>query len=107
MESFIRRSEVERITGLSRTEIYRQIQKGIFPKPVPIGGKAVRWQLSLIENWQQQCIDRPWKPYRTPRRVCDAVKSPQRKCRISALPQMEMAGRVTSTTPDRRSTCDG
>lgn len=66
MENFIRRSEVERLTGLSRTEIYRQIQQGRFPKPVPIGGKAVRWQLSLIEAWQQHRIKQPWKPYRTP-----------------------------------------
>jgi prophage regulatory protein len=73
MENFIRRSEVERLTALSRTEIYRQIQKGTFPKPVPIGGKAVRWLLSSIETWQRQRIERPWKPYKTPQREKSAA----------------------------------
>lgn len=38
-----RRRDVERATGYSRSAIYQQIERGLFPKPVALGGRAVAW----------------------------------------------------------------
>lgn len=48
----LRRKEVERETGLSRTSIYRQMEEGIFPRPRRIGRRAVAWPASDIEAWK-------------------------------------------------------
>ena len=53
----IRRREVERRVGLSRSAIYRRVQEGTFPAPVPIGeGKAVGWLSGEIEDFLARCI---------------------------------------------------
>jgi prophage regulatory protein len=45
----LRRPVVERATGYSRSTIYREIKKGLFTKPVEIGGTRVAWPASEIE----------------------------------------------------------
>ena len=48
-----RRPVVEQATGDSRTTIYRKIKKGLFTKPVYIGGERVAWPANhgfLIKN---------------------------------------------------------
>ncbi|ARL07628.1 helix-turn-helix transcriptional regulator [Burkholderia pseudomallei] len=40
----------ERI-GLSKSEIYRQIQAGTFPRPIPLGARAVGWLERDVEAW--------------------------------------------------------
>lgn len=37
--------------GLSKSEIYRRIQAGAFPKPIPLGTRAVGWLESDINAW--------------------------------------------------------
>ncbi|MFC0683057.1 MULTISPECIES: AlpA family transcriptional regulator [Novosphingobium] len=48
----LRRPEVERETGLSRSAIYRYMQEDTFPKPLRIGRRSVAWPLSDIEKWK-------------------------------------------------------
>lgn len=48
---FIKRQEVESITGLSCTELYRRIAAGTFPKQVTLGPKSVVWVESEILAW--------------------------------------------------------
>lgn len=48
---FIKRQEVESITGLSCTEIYRRIAAGAFPKQVTLGPKSVVWIEAEIMAW--------------------------------------------------------
>ncbi len=43
--------EVMDLTTISRSEIYRGIRDGTFPKQIKIGARAVRWWLSEIEAW--------------------------------------------------------
>jgi prophage regulatory protein len=43
-DRYLRRSEVERSTGLSRSTIYRRINEGSFPAPYNLGGSCVRWR---------------------------------------------------------------
>ena len=38
-------------TGISRSTIYRLIQKGLFPKPIAIGDRCKRWRESTIRLW--------------------------------------------------------
>lgn len=50
-EKHLRRPQVESITGLSRTTIYRLMSLGEFPRPVRLTAKAVAWPESEIETW--------------------------------------------------------
>ncbi len=52
-ERFLRRQQVEEITGLSRSSIYRLIEGGQFPRPVRVGPNAVRWPSSVIADWMR------------------------------------------------------
>ncbi|MCB1613964.1 MAG: AlpA family phage regulatory protein [Xanthomonadales bacterium] len=47
----LRRPEVERITGLSRSSIYRGMANDDFPRAITISKKSVGWLASSIEAW--------------------------------------------------------
>lgn len=49
--SILRRKQVEKRTGLSRSTIYLRIQEGTFPKPVNLGARAVGWLENEVEAW--------------------------------------------------------
>ena len=51
MNRLLRRKEVEQMVGLSRASIYRLADIGVFPHPVRVGPRAVRWRLGDIERW--------------------------------------------------------
>ena len=55
-ETILRRKQVEVRTGLSRSTIYLRISKGIFPKPISLGARAVGWLESEVEDWLEQQI---------------------------------------------------
>ena len=50
-DRLLRRRQVEEITGMSRSSIYKMMQDGEFPRPVRIGPAAVRWKASDITAW--------------------------------------------------------
>jgi prophage regulatory protein len=56
LERFLRRAEVEHVTGLSRSTIYDKMAAGEFPKSIPISGGAVGWIESEIGAWQAKRI---------------------------------------------------
>lgn len=47
----MRRPEVERTVGLSRSAIYAAMDRGDFPRPIKIGRRAVGWKASDVTNW--------------------------------------------------------
>jgi prophage regulatory protein len=47
----LRRKEVEKLTGLSRSTIYTMISNGTFPTPIRLGVRAVGWPENAIEEW--------------------------------------------------------
>jgi prophage regulatory protein len=49
--SILRRKQVEKRTGLSRSTIYLRIQEGTFPRPINLGTRAVGWLENEIEAW--------------------------------------------------------
>lgn len=51
------RKEVEQLTSMSRTSIYRMMDKGQFPKPIRLSPNRVGWISEDIDNWLQQRID--------------------------------------------------
>jgi prophage regulatory protein len=48
---FLRIQAVIRVTGLSRSTLYRLIADEAFPRPVRLGPRAVAWRRSDIEAW--------------------------------------------------------
>jgi prophage regulatory protein len=57
MHTMLRLPAVKRSTGLSRSTIYLRIAQGAFPKPVSLGGRAVGWLESEIQEWLQRQIE--------------------------------------------------
>ena len=53
LKRMIRRKDVERKTGLSRTTIYRLMSINKFPRCVRIGIRAVAWDEQEIDGWMQ------------------------------------------------------
>ena len=51
----LRRPEVERETGLSRSSIYRRMDEGSFPRPRRTGRRSVAWPQAEIEAWKAAC----------------------------------------------------
>ena len=49
---FLRRTEIERSTGLSRSSIYCRIQESKFPAPYNLGGNCVRWREQDLIDWK-------------------------------------------------------
>lgn len=39
--------------GVSRPTIWRWAKKGVFPKPIKLGGGSIRWRLSDLDDWEQ------------------------------------------------------
>ena len=53
---FVRLPEVMVRTGLSRSTIYVMVAAGQFPKPVPLGARAVGWIESELDDWLRDRI---------------------------------------------------
>ena len=54
MDRIMRTSEVVKLTGLSKTTIWRRVRSGDFPMPVRLGSRATRsvgWREGEIERW--------------------------------------------------------
>ena len=49
--TILRRRQVEQRTGLSRSTLYQYMKDGYFPKPVPLGPRAVGWLESEVSEW--------------------------------------------------------
>ena len=47
----LRRKQVERETGLSRSHIYQRIKDRTFPAPIKLGAKAVGWRAGDIDRF--------------------------------------------------------
>lgn len=52
----IRLPVVKARTGLSRSTIYLRISEGRFPRAISLGGRAVGWIETEIQEWLEQQI---------------------------------------------------
>lgn len=57
-DKFLRLSDVKERTGLSRSTIYLNISKNIFPRPISLGARCVGWLESEIDAWIQNRIEK-------------------------------------------------
>jgi len=53
---FIRRKEVQLLTGLSRSSIYSMVHAGSFPQQVKLGGRSVAWVESEVQEWAKNRV---------------------------------------------------
>ena len=58
-DRLLRRAEVERMLGLSRSGLDALVHECALPAPIRIGARALRWRLSDIQGW---VADRPSVP---------------------------------------------
>jgi prophage regulatory protein len=49
--SFMRQPAVMERTGLRESTLYKEIQEGSFPSPVPISERCVAWRADQIDAW--------------------------------------------------------
>jgi prophage regulatory protein len=62
-DRFLRVSEVMAKVGLAETALYSLMQKGMFPRPVKIGTRALRWSERELDQWMQaRMIERDAAP---------------------------------------------
>lgn len=50
-DKIIRSKEVQELTGLSRTTIWRLEREGKFPARVPLTASNVGWRLTDVQEW--------------------------------------------------------
>ena len=54
MQTLLTRQDVQLITGLSCSSLYRLMRRGIFPEPIRVGLRAVRWPEDEINAYLDQ-----------------------------------------------------
>lgn len=58
----MRRTELEKAIGLSRSSIYARLDKNsphydpAFPRPIKLGAKTVAWLAGEVDQWVSSCI---------------------------------------------------
>lgn len=55
--AILRLPAVKARTGLSRSTIYLRVSEGNFPKPISLGGRAVGWIESEVNDWLNHQIE--------------------------------------------------
>jgi prophage regulatory protein len=56
-DRLLRLPDVERLTGLRRSAIYEQMQRGVFPRSVKVGKRAATWSESAVQSWIADRLD--------------------------------------------------
>jgi prophage regulatory protein len=52
----LRLRDVKSRTGKSTSGIYADMASGKFPRPIPLGERAVGWLESEIDSWIEACL---------------------------------------------------
>ncbi len=53
----VRLPEVRKLTGLSRSGLYRRMKEDAFPRAIGLGGRSVGWLEAEIADWINQRIE--------------------------------------------------
>lgn len=56
-ENILRLPAVKQRTGYSQSSIYRKVKEGTFPKPIPLGARAVGWLESDVNAWIERQVE--------------------------------------------------
>lgn len=52
VDPYLTLKDIEALTQVNPSTIYRWIDKGLFPAPIKLGVNCVRWRTSAISAWQ-------------------------------------------------------
>jgi len=55
IDKIIRSKEVQELTSLSRTTIWRLERKSEFPSRIPLTSGSIGWRLSEVQDWIRSC----------------------------------------------------
>jgi prophage regulatory protein len=55
-KSLLRFRQLREIVPLSRSEIYRRIALGTFPKPIKLGERVVAWDSDAVQAYVQEML---------------------------------------------------
>jgi prophage regulatory protein len=53
----VRLQEVRKLTGLSRSGLYRRMKEDAFPRAIGLGGRSVGWLEAEIAAWINQRVE--------------------------------------------------
>ncbi|MEQ5828074.1 AlpA family transcriptional regulator [Sulfitobacter sp. NFXS29] len=56
-DKILRCREVQEVTGLSRSTIYRMMGRDDFPKATKLGVRAIGWRQSVVDIWIEKRSD--------------------------------------------------
>jgi prophage regulatory protein len=70
----IRLAEVQDLTGLAVSTLYKRIAAGEFPPPVHLGGRAVAWREREVLDWVET---RPVALGPVAGRACNQLQRPR------------------------------
>jgi prophage regulatory protein len=56
-KSLLRFRQVREIVPLSRSEIYRRMARGQFPKPIKLGERVVAWDSEKIQTYVRAMLE--------------------------------------------------
>jgi len=56
MQKLLRTASVMKYTGFSRAQIYKLMDKGLFPRPIKIAPKTNAWTESDLNEWLEKRI---------------------------------------------------
>jgi prophage regulatory protein len=51
---YLRRPQVSARYGIPPSTLYERVARGLFPKPVRLGRRAVGWPIAELEAWEQE-----------------------------------------------------
>lgn len=54
--ALLRLQQVQALTGLARSTLYKLISEQAFPAPIPLTGRAVAWDSQAVDAWIQSRI---------------------------------------------------
>ena len=52
-----RLNKVKEMTGLSRSSLYQMMDRGLFPRSINIGPRAIAWTDASIQDWIESRIN--------------------------------------------------
>lgn len=54
----LRRQDVQRLTGLSKSGLYKRMGEGSFPRPIKLGYRTAVWPEKTVHAWINEQIER-------------------------------------------------
>lgn len=56
LQKFLRRSDVQDLTGLPVSTLYEMMDRGEFPRPIRLSPRTVAWLEKDIAEWQAERV---------------------------------------------------